>query len=356
MNWKKWAAILLSVCIVMPIFPTAWAAEPAETAIYNYLTKTMGLNTAAACGILANIQCESDFIADVIEHGYTWDSGGGYGICQWTNYPRTAPTGRRTNLVNYCNQNGYDYRTLQGQLHYLEYELKKDYSETWNYLKSAANTADGAYNAGYYWCYYFEMPKDYPSVSITRGNLAKNTYWAAYQTNGFSDVLANAYYAKAVKWAVDNGITSGSSAVTFSPDSGCTRGQIMVMLWRAMGSPEPSRTWNPFVDVKENDYYYKAILWAVQKRIAAGTSVTTFSPNDICTRAQAMSFLWNAKHKPTASKSILFTDVNIKDYYYNAVKWAVQNNITSGTSMYTFSPDKMCTRAEIVTFIYKAMA
>ena len=186
MKTKKWLSVLLSlllmVSIASPAVLTVQAASNEQT-IFNFLTNDMGLNTAAACGVLANIEKESNFRNDVLEYGYTWASGGGYGICQWTNSPRTASTGRRTNLVNWCNNNGYDYTSLNGQLHYLQYELNTSYyyNIVTKRLKNASNDANGAYTAGYYWCYYFEVPAGYNTgVSETRGNLAKNTYWPKY--------------------------------------------------------------------------------------------------------------------------------------------------------------------------------
>lgn len=142
-----------------------------ETLVYNYLTGTMGLNVAAACGVLSNIQAESGFNPNI--YG---DGGTSYGICQWHN-------SRFTRLKQYCSSNGYDYTSLSGQLHYLEYELRNYYKAVWNNLISTENSAQGAYNAGYYWCYHFEVPQDYASVSISRGNRAKNTYWPKYGGN-----------------------------------------------------------------------------------------------------------------------------------------------------------------------------
>ena len=186
MKTKKWLSVLLSlllmVSIASPAVLTAQAASNEQT-IFNFLTNDMELNTAAACGVLANIEKESNFRNDVLEYGYTWASGGGYGICQWTNSPRTSYTGRRTNLVNWCNNNGYDYTSLNGQLHYLQYELNTSYyyNLVTKRLENASNDANGAYTAGYYWCYYFEVPAGYNTgVSETRGNLAKNTYWPKY--------------------------------------------------------------------------------------------------------------------------------------------------------------------------------
>ncbi|MBQ9045313.1 MAG: S-layer homology domain-containing protein [Oscillospiraceae bacterium] len=175
--------------------------------------------------------------------------------------------------------------------------------------------------------------------------------------NPFSDVVKGAYYFDPVLWAVnhDPQITKGTSDTTFSPDATCTRGQVVTFLWRAMGEPEPSTTVNKFVDVQTEDYFYKAVLWAVEKGITVGTSDTTFSPNDPCTRAHVVTFLWRAEGQPEASGTNPFADVDNGQYYYSAVLWAVSKNITQGTSASTFSPDDPCTRAQIVTFLYRDM-
>lgn len=170
----------------------------------------------------------------------------------------------------------------------------------------------------------------------------------------FTDVKSGAYYYDAVLWAVENKITAGTTATTFAPNDTCTRGQIVSFLWRAKGKPEPTSTVNPFTDVKEGDYFYKAVLWAVENGITSGTSATTFSPNAGCTRGQVAAFLWRAEGKQApSSDSNPFTDVKPGAYYYNAVLWAVENKITAGTSATTFSPDATCTRGQIVSFLYR---
>ena len=163
-----------------------------------------------------------------------------------------------------------------------------------------------------------------------------------------------AYYYNPVYWAVDNGITSGKSPTTFAPFDSCTRAQVMAFLYKASGSPEVSGS-NPFTDVKESDYFYKPVLWAVENKITSGTSATTFSPYNTCTRAQVMAFLYKAKGSPEVSGSNPFTDVKESDYFYKPVLWAVANGITNGTSATTFSPYNTCTRAQVMTFLYKAM-
>ena len=175
-------------------------------------------------------------------------------------------------------------------------------------------------------------------------------------SNPFTDVQEKDYYYEPVLWAVANSITAGTSKTTFSPDNPCTRAQVVTFLWRAAGSPEPTQTNNPFTDVPAGQYYYKAVLWAVEEGITAGTSKTTFSPDESCTRAQVVTFLWRAAGEPTPQKNDNpFNDVPQGQYYYNAVLWAVEEGITAGTSKTTFSPDEPCTRGQIVTFIYRYM-
>lgn len=169
----------------------------------------------------------------------------------------------------------------------------------------------------------------------------------------FSDVPQNAYYNDAVNWAVENDITSGTGGTYFSPAESCSRAQTVTFLWRAAGHPKASGT-NPFVDVAANDYYYNAVLWAVKNNITSGTSHTTFEPDLPVTRAQAVAFLYRSAGKPTVSGSNPFNDVSASAYYFNPVCWAVAEGITAGTSASTFAPDQPCTRAEITTFLYRA--
>ena len=170
----------------------------------------------------------------------------------------------------------------------------------------------------------------------------------------FSDVPANAYFADPVAWAVERGVTQGTGGNRFSPNADCTRAQIVTFLWRAAGSPDPESSDNPFRDVKPADYFYKAVLWAVEQNITQGTGANTFSPGDSCTRAQAVTFLWRAKGQPEISGSTGFGDVPASAYYAQAVLWAVQNGVTQGTGGNKFSPNATCTRAQIVTFLYRA--
>ena len=172
--------------------------------------------------------------------------------------------------------------------------------------------------------------------------------------NPFTDVPAGSYYEDAVIWAVDKGITTGTSATTFNPNSICTRAQAVTFLWRAAGSPAAKSSAMPFADVKAGSYYETAVLWAVENGITKGTSDTMFSPDATCTRAQIVTFLWRSQKSPAAGTANPFTDVKASAYYADAVLWAVKHNITVGTTFSIFSPDEECTRAQIVTFLYRA--
>ena len=173
------------------------------------------------------------------------------------------------------------------------------------------------------------------------------------QAGVFVDVATGSYYENAVDWAVGNGITQGTDATHFSPDGICTRAQAVTFLWRAAGSPKPETRTMPFTDVPVGSYYYDAVLWAVENGIAKGTSDTTFSPNMTCTRAQIVAFLWRSEKSPAAGTANPFADVKSDAYYADAVLWAVKENITKGTTSTTFSPNADCTRAQIVTFLWR---
>lgn len=183
-------------------------------------------------------------------------------------------------------------------------------------------------------------------------------FWlpAAIGSNPFSDVAGGAYYNEAVRWAVKNGVASGTDAKHFSPDAACTRGQAVTFLWRAAGCPAPALAENPFADVKPTDYCYDAVLWAVQTGVAKGTSASTFSPDAACTRGQIVTFLYRAAGSPSGYANSGYTDVPETSYCAAPVAWAVALRVTSGTSAITFSPDALCTRAQIVTFLYRANA
>ena len=195
--------------------------------------------------------------------------------------------------------------------------------------------------------YTFTMPSGKATVEAS--------FTPAKSENPFTDVPSGAYYEDAVIWAVKNGITGGTSATTFDPNGFCTRAQAVTFLWRAAGSPAPKSTTMPFTDVPAGSYYYDAVLWAIENGVTKGTSDTTFSPNANCSRGQIVTFLWRSQMSPDAAAANPFTDVVADAYYTSAVLWAVERNITGGTSATTFSPSANCTRAQIVTFIYRYM-
>lgn len=174
--------------------------------------------------------------------------------------------------------------------------------------------------------------------------------------NRFVDVADDAYYTKAVLWALEEGITTGTGTVTFSPDAVCTRAQVVTFLWRAAGCPEPVGAANEFDDVDSNAYYAKAVQWAVEQGITLGTGDNKFSPDAECTRGQIVTFLWRSQGTDDAYAYNPFVDVADDAYYTEAVLWTVENDITNGTGATTFSPDADCTRGQIVTFLYRCLA
>ena len=169
----------------------------------------------------------------------------------------------------------------------------------------------------------------------------------------FADIRKTDYFYNPVLWALQSNVTTGTSSTTFGPDNPCTRGQTVMFLWRAAGSPAPTLTENPFEDVKESDYFYTAVLWAVEQGITKGTSATAFSPDAPCTRGQIATFLYSSQGKPDTEGDSRFSDVSESDYYYTPILWAAQNNVTGGIGNGMFGPNQTCTRAHIVTFLYK---
>ena len=196
--------------------------------------------------------------------------------------------------------------------------------------------------------YTFTMPASDVKIQVSFRKIA------AAAVNPFTDIAANAYYYDAVLWAVENGITNGTTATTFSPDATVTRAQMVTFLWRAHGAPRADGA-NPFTDVSSNAYYYDAVLWAVANGITNGTTATTFSPDAPVTRAQAVTFQWRTAGSPAVSGGS-FGDVAADAYYAGAVTWAVANGVTNGTTATTFSPDAPVTRSQAVTFLWRELA
>ena len=193
--------------------------------------------------------------------------------------------------------------------------------------------------------YTFVMPAG--KVTVKAVFMDDNT-----MLNFFTDVHAEDYYYDAVLWAAQKGITGGMSDTLFAPNAACPRAQIVTFLWRAAGSPEPSAL-SSFNDVPSDKYYAKAVAWAVENGITVGTTATTFSPDDTCTRAHGVTFLYRAAKATASVGASAFTDVVDSAYYADAVKWATEQGITKGISSTLFGPDETCTRAQIITFLYR---
>lgn len=193
--------------------------------------------------------------------------------------------------------------------------------------------------------YTFTMPAG--KITVKAVFMDDNT-----MLNFFTDVHAEDYYYDAVLWAAQEGVTGGTSDTLFAPNAGCTRAQAVTFLWRAAGSPEP-KTLSSFADVPADAYYAKAVAWAVENGVAKGVSETAFAPDTSCTRAQIVTFLWRAQQSPASGGENPFADVPAAAYYYNAVLWAVENDVAKGVSETAFAPDDNCTRAQIVTLIYR---
>ena len=194
--------------------------------------------------------------------------------------------------------------------------------------------------------YTFTMPAG--KITVKAVFMDDNT-----MLNFFTDVHAEDYYYDAVLWAAQEGVTGGTSDTLFAPNAGCTRAQAVTFLWRAAGSPEPKSADLPFTDVPADAYYAKAVAWAVENNVAKGVSETAFAPNAGCTRAQIVTFLWRAQQSPASGGENPFADVSAAAYYYNAVLWAVENDVAKGVSETAFAPADNCTRAQIVALIYR---
>ena len=214
-------------------------------------------------------------------------------------------------------------------------------------------------NTEYRWKFIPADPNNYNSIEgTTTPYVRDNLSWLPGVLGGgssfsFHDVTRFDYYYDSVKWAADNGIASGTSRFAFSPDAVCTRAQTVTFLWRAAGSPLPRYRVSPFTDVHSYDYYYEAVLWAVEQGITTGLTATTFGPDETVTRGQVATFLYRAASAAKPNTFNPFTDVKPTAYNYGAILWAYDNRITTGTSTTTFSPDAFCTRAQIVTFLYR---
>ena len=270
-------------------------------------------------------------------------------------YEVTALPARKLAAIQIPVDANFDYLYQQTlDLNALSISYKDQYGDPWTEIPTLTWTCDDegvtitdgvltVPSAGVY------------TVTASAGDITSNTLTITVTDSSFVDVPADVYYYDAVLWAARNGITVGMDDTHFAPNATCTRAQVVTFLWRAAGSPAPESSTMPFTDVATDAYYYDAVLWAVENGCTLGTTTTTFAPNATCTRAQIVTILWRSQASPAADSVNPFTDVASDAYYYDAVLWAVENGITLGTTDTTFSPDADCTRAQIVTFLYRCL-
>ena len=303
-------------------------AEETIPAVAPTCTET-GLTEGKKCSVCGVVTVPQEVVA-ALGHEYT--------------AVVTAPT---------CTKSGYTTYTCRCGDSYVA-----DYAPALGHQYEAVVTAPTCTEGGYTTytctgCGRSYVGDETPALGHNWVDGSCSTCGCPYST--FSDVPADAYFFEAVEWAVSRGITSGTSDTTFSPDSALLREQFVTMLWRAAGSPEPESYDNPFTDVAEGDYFYKAVLWAVENGVTNGVSDTEFGVSQVTTRAQVVTFLWANAGNPEASGSNSFTDVVPGEWYEAAVNWAVEQGITSGMTPTTFGVTVNCTRAHAVTFLYKAL-
>ena len=330
-------------------------------------TISYNLNNGTATGNPDSYTVESDAITlnTPTRPGYTFTGWSGTGLDGENNMTVTIPTGSTGNrtYTAHWRYNGsghsYSYYTIKatagaggsispsGNVSVRE-GRDQTFTITPDKGYAVANVKIDGKSIGAVKSYTFENVRRTHTIEVIFMKANGNP-----QTGVFVDVATGSYYEDAVDWAVENGITKGTDDTHFSPDGICTRAQAVTFLWRAAGSPKPETRTMPFTDVPAGSYYYDAVLWAVENGITKGTSDTTFSPNMTCTRAQIVTFLWRSEKSPAAGTANPFADVKSTAYYAGAVLWAVREDITKGTTSTTFSPDADCTRAQIVTFLWR---
>ena len=352
-------------------FPTTMPAEnltiTAQWTVNQY-TITYDLASGTAEGNLDTYTVETDAftLKNPTRPGYTFTGWSGTGLTGEDNLTVTiqkGSTGNRSYTAHWRynggGSSGYSYYTIKatagtggsispsGNVSVRE-GRDQTFTITPDKGYAVANVKIDGKSIGAVKSYTFENVRRTHTIEVIFMKANGNP-----QTGVFVDVATGSYYEDAVDWAVENGITKGTDDTHFSPDGICTRAQAVTFLWRAAGSPEPETRAMPFTDVPVGSYYYDAVLWAVENGITKGTSDTTFSPNMTCTRAQIVTFLWRSEKSPAAGTANPFADVKSTAYYADAVLWAVREDITKGTTSTTFSPDADCTRAQIVTFLWR---
>ena len=308
------------------------------------------------------VETETFTLKNPTRPGYIFSGWSGTGLTGEDNLTVTIPkgsTGNRSYTAHWRYNGGYRYYTIKatagagGSISpYGNVSVREGSDRTFTITPdkgyAVSNVKIDGKSIGAVRSYTFENVRHAHTIEVSFMKAGGNP-----QTGVFVDVATGSYYEDAVDWAVENGITTGVSANRFDPNGVCTRAQAVTFLWRAAGSPAPRSRTMPFTDVPAGSYYYDAVLWAVENGITKGTSDTTFSPNATCTRAQIVAFLWRSEKSPAAGSRNPFADVKSTAYYADAVLWAVREDITKGTTSTTFSPDTDCTRAQIVTFLWR---
>lgn len=322
-------------------YPLAATSYKNEPIIFDYLVNVIGYNEAVACGILANIWAESRF-----SEASTGDQGTSHGICQW-HKERWYQEGNPYCLVNWCRANGYDENSLQGQLAYLKVEINPDNNlyaynskSIWNMLMACPNTAEGAYEAGRIWCYYYERPSNKDEKSKQRGANARDTYWPVYKPafhHVYPDVNSSHWYYDSVIYMKEQSIMTGFEDGYFHPSRNLTRGQFVTTLYRIKGSPAVNGA-NPFPDVKADEFYEKAVIWAAERNVVNGYEDGHFYPAKSITREQLVTMLYRyalaeGKAQATEYNISSFRDAKkVSAFALPAMKWAVQKGIITGKS------------------------
>lgn len=277
------------------------------------------------------------------EVGYPMEE---FGFAPYSDYPGLVVDRKGT------YHQSYYYSIKNGAL---QRELAFDGSNE----KQGTNPALKRIAAGFIW---HNLPDEVGTLWPTLATEIPKVGWDEFVTRSntaqfYMDVPVNQYYTLAVAWAMEQGVTTGTALHHFSPETPCTRAQIVTFLWRAANRPEPKGTGALFADVPSDAYYAKAVQWAVEKEITNGTGDNLFSPESPCTRAQVVTFLWRNEGRPDAGNAALaFQDLKSGEYYMPAVRWAVAERLTTGTGPTTFSPDDTCLRGQIVTFLYRRLA
>lgn len=367
------------------------SAKKTISASATYLQlRDLGFTHNGACGIMGNIKQESTFNPN-LEFERSDGSGGYYGLFQWNYDADSTVNTEMSRLMAYCRANNLDYTNASSQLDFLQNDLKKgnsttgrafQYPKIWDILQRSSSTPEicasvfcvgyercvgGADNYSYknlYWPYKSSINYNYQQLEkrISYSNQFSNQFakyknnWSNLDASGsqkkFKDVKSSDYYANAVAWGTRRKITSGVTDNTFSPNSTCTRGQVAQMLTQMERLTTKTSMKNPFKDVKSSAWYYKAVMKVYSNGIMNGVSSNLFQPESACTRAQVCQTLYSLNGSPKTSGRLPFKDVKSSAWYYDAVRWAFQEGIISGTSSSTFAPDKNCTRAQLITILY----